>query len=76
MAKIPRDVSGEQAIRAFRKIGYLVDHTRGSHTVLLHETDPRKCPLTVPLHRSVKVGTLSKLIKDAALTVEQFIDLL
>ncbi|MFQ5817419.1 MAG: type II toxin-antitoxin system HicA family toxin [Terriglobia bacterium] len=75
MAKIPRDVSGDQAIRAFKRIGYVLDHTVGSHAVLLHGTDPRK-RLVVPLHRVVKVGTLNKLIKDAGLTVEQFVDLL
>lgn len=75
MPKLPRDASGEQVIRAFKKIGYVVDHTVGSHAVLLHGSDPRK-RLVVPLHRVVKVGTLGKLIKDAGLTVEQFIDLL
>ncbi|MFQ5779060.1 MAG: type II toxin-antitoxin system HicA family toxin [Terriglobia bacterium] len=75
MAKVPRDVSGERLVRAFRKIGYALDHTVGSHAVLLHQTDPRK-RLVVPLHRLVKVGTLSKLIKDAGLTVEQFVDML
>jgi len=32
--------------------------------------------LVVPLHRVVKVGTLGKLLKDAGLTPEEFIDLL
>ena len=75
MPKLPGDVSGEQAIRAFKKIGYVLDHTVGSHAVLLHGTDPKKRHV-VPLHRADKVGTLGKLIKDAGITVEQFIDLL
>ena len=75
MAKIPRDISGEDAVRAFGRLGYFRDHTVGSHAVLLHSKDPRK-RLVVPLHRSLKVGTLSKLVKDAGLTVEEFIELL
>jgi len=75
VAKIPRDVSGEQAVRAFGRIGYVHDHTVGSHAVLVHSSDPMK-RLVVPLHRVVKVGTLGKLLKDAGLTPEEFIDLL
>lgn len=75
MVKIPRDVSGDQAVRAFRRVGYVLDHTVGSHAVLLHTSDPRK-RLVVPLHRQIKVGTLGKLLKDAGLTVEEFIALL
>jgi predicted RNA binding protein YcfA (HicA-like mRNA interferase family) len=41
----------------------------------MHEGDPRK-RLVVPLHRAVKVGTLSKLIKDAGITVDEFVELL
>jgi predicted RNA binding protein YcfA (HicA-like mRNA interferase family) len=73
--KLPRDVSGQQAVKAFRRIGYSLDHTVGSHAVLMHEGDPRK-RLVVPLHRAVKVGTLSKLIKDAGITVDEFVELL
>ena len=75
MPKLPRDVSGKQAVRAFEKLGYVVDHTVGSHAVLLARGEPKK-RLVVPLHKAVKVGTLSKLIKDAGLTVERFIELL
>lgn len=57
------------------KIGYLHDHTVGSHAVLIHPSDPIK-RLVIPLHKTVKVGTLSKLVKDAGLSVDQFIDLL
>jgi predicted RNA binding protein YcfA (HicA-like mRNA interferase family) len=75
MAKLPRDVSGDQAIRAFAKIGYRVDRTVGSHAVLLHAADPTK-RLVVPLHRVVKVGTLRRLVRDAGLAVEEFRELL
>ena len=72
MAKLPRDVSGEQAIKVFRRAGYFHDHTRGSHAVLMHKENPMK-RLVVPLHKALKVGTLSRLLKDAGLTVEEFI---
>jgi predicted RNA binding protein YcfA (HicA-like mRNA interferase family) len=75
MTKLPREVSGERAVRAFGRIGFVVDHQTGSHMVLAHTSDPRK-RLTVPNHRVLKPGLLLKLIKEAGLTVEQFIELL
>lgn len=75
MAKVPRGVSGERAVRAFRRIGYELDHQTGSHMILAHIDAARK-PLTIPNHKAIKVGLLSKLIKDAALSVEEFIELL
>lgn len=32
--------------------------------------------LTIPLHGTLKRGTLSRIIKDAGLTVEEFVELL
>lgn len=75
MPKLPRDVSGERAVRAFSRVGYVVDHQTGSHIIMNHTTDPFK-RLAVPNHRFLKPGLLSKLIKDAGLTIEQFLDLL
>lgn len=75
MTKLPRDVSGERAVRAFGRIGYVEDHQTGSHIILVHSQDPVR-HLTVPMHRSLKPGTLRRLIKDAGLTVEEFVDLL
>jgi predicted RNA binding protein YcfA (HicA-like mRNA interferase family) len=46
----------------------------GSH-VILHRSNPPAW-ITVPNHRRVKAGTLRGIIRDAGLTVDQFIDLL
>ncbi len=75
MPKLPRDVSGERAVRVFGRAGFVVDHQTGSHVILVHSGDPRK-RLSVPRHRALKPGLLLKLIKDSGLTVEQFIELL
>ena len=65
--------SGVDAVRAFRKIGYEVDHQTGSHMILRHPSGRR---LTVPNHRELAKGTLRALIRDAGLTKEQFVELL
>ena len=75
MVKLPRDVSGDRAVKAFVRAAYIVDHQTGSHVILVHVTDPRK-RLSVPMHRALKPGLLLKLIKDSGLTAERFVELL
>ena len=65
--------SGADAIKAFRQLGYEVDHQTGSHIILRHPSQRR---LTVPNHRELAKGTLRALIREAGLTKEQFTDLL
>ena len=65
--------SGEQAVRAFRKLGYELDHQTGSHMILRHPSLRR---LTVPRHRELAKGTLRALLREAGITKEQFADLL
>ncbi len=74
MPKLPV-VSGIEAIKAFSKIGYEIDHQTGSHIILRQRNYPHR-RLTVPNHREVAKGTLRGLIKQAGLTVEEFIELL
>jgi predicted RNA binding protein YcfA (HicA-like mRNA interferase family) len=75
MPKLPRDVSGERAVKAFTRVGFEVDHQTGSHIIMYNPGDPLK-RLSIPNHRSLKPGLLSKLIKDAGLSVEEFLELL
>lgn len=67
------NISGKQAIRCFCKIGYEIVRQRGSHVRLRHPQSLSKRPLTVPLHKELKIGLLHQLIKDAGLTVEEFL---
>ena len=75
MASLPA-VTGEEAIAAFGKIGFALDRIKGSHHILKKEGFPYA--LSVPVHgkQSVKNGTLRSLIRDAQLTVEEFVELL
>ena len=65
--------SGEDVIKALSKIGYYVRDRKGSHVHLRH---PYRKPLTVPDHPEIARGTLRAIIKEAGLTVEEFLDLL
>jgi predicted RNA binding protein YcfA (HicA-like mRNA interferase family) len=73
MSKLPI-VSGGECIKALEKIDFVVMRQRGSHITLVRE-DP-STQLTVPNHKTIAKGTLRSLIRDAGLTVDEFIDLL
>jgi predicted RNA binding protein YcfA (HicA-like mRNA interferase family) len=70
---LPR-ISGREAVSAFHKLGYEVDRQRGSHIILRHAQPPHR-RLTVPDHREVAKGTLRALIREAGITVEDFVAL-
>jgi predicted RNA binding protein YcfA (HicA-like mRNA interferase family) len=72
MSRLPV-CSGQDAIRAFQKLGYQVDHQSGSHVILRH---PQMRRLTVSNHRELAKGTLRALIREAGLTKEEFVNLL
>jgi predicted RNA binding protein YcfA (HicA-like mRNA interferase family) len=65
--------SGRDAVRAFERLGYQIDHQTGSHIILRHANGRR---LTVPDHREVAKGTLRALIRQSGITKEQFAELL
>ena len=74
MSKLPV-VSGREAVRAFEKLGYVMDHQTGSHIILRHRDPPHR-RLTVPDHRELAKGTLRNLLREAGLRVERFRSLL
>ena len=69
-------ISGREAIKVFQKIGYEIVRQRGSHLRLRDKKDPLHKPLPVPDHKEIKPGLLRKLVKDANVTVEQFLELM
>ena len=74
MTRLPV-VSGREAVRAFVKIGYREDRQASSHTILRRQDPPHR-RLTVPDHKELARGTWRSLIREAGLTVEEFVVLL
>ncbi len=66
-------VSGDEVVDALKKLGYELGRTRGSHMRL---RTPGRASITVPRHRELDRGTLRAVIRQAGLTVEEFIGLL
>jgi predicted RNA binding protein YcfA (HicA-like mRNA interferase family) len=73
--KLPA-VSGKDTIRALRRAGFFVARIKGSHHILAHQDDPTRT-VVVPVHanRPLKPGTLSIIIKQTGLTLEEFLAL-
>ena len=68
------NISGKEAVKAFQNAGWQPIGQVGSHLVMVKQG--RRANLSIPQHRELSVGTLRKLIRDAGLTVEQFLELL
>ena len=74
MPKLPV-ISGLKVIKALSKIGYKIDHQTGSHIILRNQEEPYR-RLTVPKHIELAKGTLRAIIRQAGITVEEFVKLL
>jgi predicted RNA binding protein YcfA (HicA-like mRNA interferase family) len=60
-------------IRALKRNGFIVHHTTGSHYFLKKD----KLRVSVPYHnKDLKRGTITSIISQAGLSVEEFVDLL
>lgn len=71
MPSLPR-VSGAEAIRALERLGFAIVRQRGSHVVLRREA----LGCVVPNHRELKTGTLAGVLKQAGVSVQEFVDAL
>jgi predicted RNA binding protein YcfA (HicA-like mRNA interferase family) len=68
MPKLPR-VSGAEAVRALERLGFAKVRQSGSHLIM--RRGERGC--VVPMHRELKVGTLSGVLRQADVSAEDFI---
>ena len=74
MAKLPTGLSGRDVRAALERAGFIFRRQSGSHMVLRREQPYARA--IVPDHKQVRPGTLRRIISDAGLTVEQFMQLL
>jgi len=65
-------ISGRLARKAFERAGWRFDRQAGSHMIL--EKPGTTGLLSVLDHRELKVGLLRALIRDAGMTVDEFLE--
>ena len=69
-------ISGRDAVRAFEKTGFALQHGRGKGSHMVMARDGWAAILTIPDHRELKRETLRSLIRSAGLSVDEFAALL
>ena len=64
---------GEDVVKAFQRADWKITRVRSSHIII--EKEGFLATLSVPVHKgkNVKKGTLRDIIKDAELSVEEFL---
>ena len=55
-------ISGKRLVQVPDASGYEVVRQRGSHLRLRHPENGSRKPLTVPMHKSIKRGTLGSIL--------------
>ena len=63
-------------LRALQRDGWIVVRQEGSHIRLQKHQGNNVLKITVPAHRPVKRSTLAHILKQAQLSVDQFLELL
>ncbi len=69
-----RRVSGQEAVRALERLGFVQIRQRGSHVILTKQTSAGKIGCVVPLHRELASGTLNGILKQAKVTQDEFVE--
>ncbi|MFH1191152.1 MAG: type II toxin-antitoxin system HicA family toxin [Candidatus Omnitrophota bacterium] len=70
----PPLLSGNEVIHAFLLAGYIKVGQRGSHVKLFNPT--KQITLIIPNHREVDRWTLKSILRDAGISIEDFLKLL
>ena len=68
--RLPRDLGSDALVSILSKYGYHVTRQTGSHLRLTSSLKGTEHNITIPLHKPVKVGTLSSILKDVAAYLE------
>lgn len=71
MPKLPV-ISGKECRKALGRLGFEEVRQRGSHLIMKRED----AGCVVPMHTEIKTGTLSGILKQAGVSVDEFIEAL
>ena len=70
--KLPRDISGAETVKALERLGFSIIRQAGSHVRMGHGT----LRVTVPMHRNLVVGTLQSILRQAGVSLQDFLNAL
>ncbi|GAB6042951.1 type II toxin-antitoxin system HicA family toxin [Endothiovibrio diazotrophicus] len=75
MTKVPA-ISYVRLINALKRDGWVMVRQKGSHIRMQKNLRTETLKITVPAHVPIKRSTLSHILKQSRLTVEEFLELL
>ncbi len=75
MPKLP-SVSGERLVRALKRAGFVELRQKGSHVSVERRVGEQVFRTVVPIHSELAKGTLSDILKQCGLKVDELIELL
>ena len=72
-----RKVSGAKLLKILcNKFGFAVSGRKGSHVRISKQTDKGKIGTVIPMHSSLRIGTLKAILKQINLPVDEIEELL
>ena len=71
MPKLAR-ISSKETIKILTKLGFREIRQKGSHVILKKSTDQGEIGCVVPMHKQLAIGTLKGILKQAKVSMEEF----
>jgi predicted RNA binding protein YcfA (HicA-like mRNA interferase family) len=65
--------SGEEIVRIMESEGFVRARQKGSHLMMQRRRERGTITVPVPLHRSVRIGTLQSIIRQSGISRERFL---
>jgi len=75
MSKIPA-LTARKVIRALKRAGFVEDRQKGSHLILIHSETRARTVVPVHAGRTIKEPLLRAIVRDANLSIDEFLTLL
>ncbi len=72
MSKVPSE-NYDRIVAALKRLGFSLIRQRGSHLRLQKQLPDKVIKITVPAHRPVKRSTLSRILKQAEVSLDDFL---
>jgi predicted RNA binding protein YcfA (HicA-like mRNA interferase family) len=69
-------LSARKVIRALKRAGFVEDRQKGSHLILIHAHKKARTVIPIRGNKTIKKPLLRAIIRDANLSLEEFVALL
>ena len=66
-------MKAREVIAILRRFGWYQDRTTGSHYMMRHPEKPGTVPVPYHGNRDIKIGVLRSIIRQAGMSVEEFL---